>query len=194
MKLNQETKDKIYSEYNSFKESMYANKTLEQRQALDQFFTPPELTIPMIEKFDCDSLEDKTILDPCCGSGNLLAACLIAGADPKNLFGNDFDADMVKICKKRLNKICKELNKEPIPTYNIHEGDALRTDSLTEFNKKYEDKYAQDKLMKLENDSLKEEDLWNDLKDLSDELNDAYDEREENVKTAKDIERLCNSF
>ena len=160
MLLNQETKDKIYSEYNSFKENLYAGKSLEERKELDQFFTPPELTIAMIEKFDCDSLEDKRILDPCCGSGNLLAACLIAGATPRKIFGNDFDATMVKVCKKRLNSICRELNKEPVPTHNIHEGDAMRRDSLTEFNKAYEEIYAKDKDLKAKNDSMEKVELF----------------------------------
>lgn len=33
-----------------------------------------------------------------------------------------------------------------------------------------------------------------DLEDLSCDLNDKYDEKEEKVKTAKDVERLRNSF
>ena len=64
MTLTEEIKNKIVEEYESFKEHMYAGKSLEQRKTLDQFFTPPSLTIQMIEKFDCDTLAGKNILDP----------------------------------------------------------------------------------------------------------------------------------
>lgn len=158
MQLTDSTKEKIFSEYNQFREGLYAGKSLEQRREMDQFFTPPELTIQMIEKFDCDDLSDKKILDPCCGSGNLLAACIIAGANPKNIYGNEFDPDMVKACKKRLNNLCRSLNLETVPTYNIHEGDALRRDSLTEYNKAYEDRYHDDKARVL--NQGEEETLW----------------------------------
>ena len=50
MKLSKETKDLIRKEYNEFKESMYAGKSLQERQELDQFFTPPEISIRLIEE------------------------------------------------------------------------------------------------------------------------------------------------
>ena len=111
MTLTEEIKNKIVEEYESFKEHMYAGKSLEQRKTLDQFFTPPSLTIQMIEKFDCDTLVGKNILDPTSGSGNLLVACLIAGADPDKLYGNDYDNDMVILCRKRLKDVCSKMNK-----------------------------------------------------------------------------------
>ena len=39
-----------------------------------QFFTPPALTVKMLEKFNDLS---GTILDPACGSGGLLAAAIM---------------------------------------------------------------------------------------------------------------------
>lgn len=144
MLINQETKEAIFSEYNSFKEKLYAGKSLEERQELDQFFTPPEITIPMIEKFDCESLEGKTILDPTCGSGNLLAACLIAGADADKVFGNDYDDKMVKLCRKRLKSICEQLNKEGFEHYQIHRGNALQKRCLTEFSQTYQSNYKEE--------------------------------------------------
>ena len=50
MKLSKETKQLIRKEYEDFKESMYAGKSLEERQELDQFFTPPEVSIKLIEE------------------------------------------------------------------------------------------------------------------------------------------------
>lgn len=121
MIIPEETKQKIKDEYNSFKNIQYAGKTLEERRELDAFFTPPELTIKMIEKFE--SIENKTILDPTCGTGNLLAACIIAGANPEMVYGNEFDPNFVKLCQERLSKL-------GVPSYHIHQGDALKKECL----------------------------------------------------------------
>lgn len=121
MTISEETKQKIKDEYNSFKDIQYAGKTLEERRELDAFFTPPELTIKMIEKFE--SIENKTILDPTCGTGNLLAACIIAGANPEMVYGNEFDPSFVKLCQERLGKL-------GVPYYHIHQGDALKKECL----------------------------------------------------------------
>ena len=51
MKLSKDIKDKINNEYTSWKENMYAGKTVEERQAMGQFFTPPEISIRMLENF-----------------------------------------------------------------------------------------------------------------------------------------------
>lgn len=121
MIISEEIKQKIKDEYNSFKDIQYAGKTLEERRELDAFFTPPELTIKMIEKFE--SIENKTILDPTCGTGNLLAACIIAGANPEMIYGNEFDPSFVKLCQERLGKL-------GVPSYHIHQGDALKKECL----------------------------------------------------------------
>lgn len=146
MKLTEEIKQTIIEEYNTFKARMYAGKSKEERKNLDQFFTPPELTIPMIEMLPYDSLENKKILDPCCGSGNLLVACMIAGAKPCNLFGNDYDESMVKLCRKRLYNAQKMLFDRIVYQHleqHIHWGNALQALCLTEFNDKYEENYVQ---------------------------------------------------
>lgn len=122
MKLTKKQKEQIKTEYHNWFESAYGNKSLEERRELDAFFTPPELTIQMIERFE--SIENKTILDPTCGTGNLLAACVIAGADPKKVFGNELDEEFTNLCKKRLSKL-------GVPEENIHQGDALKDDCLT---------------------------------------------------------------
>ena len=84
MTLSEEAKQKIKDEYKEWEEHQYAGKSKSERQEMGQFFTPPELTIQMIEKFE--DLEG-TILDPTCGCGGLLVACILAGADPKKIYG-----------------------------------------------------------------------------------------------------------
>ena len=138
MKLSKEVKALIRKEYEEFKESMYANKSLEERQELDQFFTPPEVSIKLIEELSDLS---GNVLDPTSGSGNLLAAALIAGADPQRVFGNDYDAAMVKLCRERLNKVCDILGKPHIQDWQIHQGNALQARCLIEFGEEYDTNY-----------------------------------------------------
>ena len=135
MKLSKEVKALIRKEYEEFKESMYAKKSLEERQELDQFFTPPEISIKLIEELSDLS---GNVLDPTSGSGNLLAAALIAGADSQRVFGNEYDATMVKLCRERLNKVCDMLGKPHIQDWQIHQGNALIPDCLTEFSPEYD--------------------------------------------------------
>ena len=143
MKLSKETKDLIIQEYNGFKDQMYAGKTKEERDELAQFFTPPEISIRLIEAYNVKSLAGKIIRDPTSGSGNLLAACLIAGADSDKVFGNDYDPTMVKVCRNRLNNVCDMLGKPHIRDWQVHRGDARDPFCLTEFGPDYKEALEQ---------------------------------------------------
>ena len=149
MILTQEVKDLITKEFEEFKAQMYAGKTKEERQKLGQFFTPAAISIQMIERFHCDSLAGKKILDPACGSGNLLAACLLAGADSDKVFGNELDKTMLDTCRKRLNRICVQLGKPKIPFHHLHQGDATDKKALTVFSSAYKPKEEQTKAEQL---------------------------------------------
>lgn len=132
MKLTEETKQKIINEYNDWFESQYSNKSMAERKELGAFFTPPDLTIQMIEKFSCESLENQTILDPTLGAGGLIAGCIIAGANPKTCYGNELDSDILTIARKRLSKL-------GVPVNNLHQGDATETRCISKslFNDNY---------------------------------------------------------
>ena len=116
MKLNAETKAKIQAEYDAWQSKQYAGKDKKTRQANAQYFTPPPLTIKMIEKFD--TIKDKDILDPTVGAGGLLAACILAGADPKRCYGIELDPEVLEIARKRLGNL-------GVPSSNLILGDAL---------------------------------------------------------------------
>lgn len=126
MLLTDKQKQDIIEEFNEWKDKMYADKTLQERQDYGQFFTPPELTIQMLEKFD--NL-DGTILDPSMGAANLLAAAIMAGADPKLVYGIELDSEILKIGVDRLSAL-------GVPSENIHLGNALNEDCY-HFEKDY---------------------------------------------------------
>ena len=142
MILSEEQKEKIrLLDTDEFKKDQYKGLDEVTRKELGQFYTPAEVCIKMIEKFDCDTLKDKTILDPTCGSGNLLIACLLAGADSNKVFGNDYDRRAVKLCKERLKRTCEILGIPNVPDVNIHQGNALQRRCITEFDQTYLNNY-----------------------------------------------------
>ena len=116
MKLTQEQKNAIESEFKQWTELQYAGKDKKARQKLGQFFTPPALTIKMLEKFD--TVKDKDILDPACGAGGLLVACILVGADPHRVFGIELDPAILKVCRRRMLKY-------GVPPWHLKEGNAL---------------------------------------------------------------------
>ena len=119
MKLTDSQINAIKEEYTQWKDKMYADNSLSRRKDFGQFFTPPELSIKMLEKFEDTN---GTILDPCCGSGNLLAAAIKTGFDPKNVYGIEIDDSIIRIALDRLIPL-------GVPDTNIHLGDALDPNS-----------------------------------------------------------------
>lgn len=113
--ISDDIKAKIQAEYDSWKDKLWADRTKEERQKLGQFATPPQLTIKMLEKFD--SL-DSSVLDPCLGAGNLIAAAIIAGADPSKCYGIELDPVVHKVAQLRLAKL-------GVPPWHVKQGDAL---------------------------------------------------------------------
>ena len=123
MRLSDDIKVKIQAEFNQWKDSQYIGQDIKQRQARGAFYTPPQLSIQMLEKY-----EDLTgtFLDPTAGAGGLLAAAVIAGADPKKCYGIELDRDTLLLCRERLAKL-------GVPRSSIHQGDAL-VDNSYEFD------------------------------------------------------------
>lgn len=153
MKLQETTKTLIECEYNRFKDYMYANSPKETRDKLGQFFTPAALTILLLECYDTESFGNKTILDPTSGSGNLLAAAIIAGVPPSKVFGNELDPLMVRTCRNRIRSIPDRLvdldsdvaeslrqKLRSFEDWQIHRGDATDSFCLTYFGPDYKQK------------------------------------------------------
>jgi SAM-dependent methyltransferase len=145
MTLTEEVKNKIIEILDSqeFKSDLYEGLSEKKREELGQVYTPGKVCIQMLESFSCDSLISKTILDPACGSGNLLIACLIAGADSNKIYGNEIDPVAVKLCRKRVNRACDLLDKPKINDWQIHRGDATDSFCLKYFSADYKQKLEQ---------------------------------------------------
>ena len=120
MRLSDDIKARIQTEYDAWFESQYAGKDKAERQKLAQFFTPPVLSIRMLEKFE--SIANKDILDPALGAGGLISAAIIAGADPKRCYGIELDPEILAIAKKRLIPM-------GVPEKNLKLGNALESKS-----------------------------------------------------------------
>lgn len=120
MVVSEESRKKIEEEYKCWEAVQYSGKDKKERQKLGQFFTPPVLSIKMLEKFD--SVMDKDILDPTVGAGGLLAAAILAGADPSRCYGIELDETTLKFARKRLARL-------GVPPGNLVLGNALDPDS-----------------------------------------------------------------
>lgn len=151
MKLTEEIKEEIKRESEEYLNEIksgtdqYGGLTKEERDELGAFYTPPVLCIQMLEMYDCTLQEfaTKTILDPTCGSGNLIMAALIAGISvskdyPKNVFGNELSLKPLELCRKRFTHYCethglKEYDRN-FWRIHLHQGNALNPDCLLDKN------------------------------------------------------------
>ncbi len=147
MKLSEEIKEEIKRESEEYLNEIksgtdqYGGLTKEERDELGAFYTPAPLCIQMLEMYDCtlEEFATKTILDPTCGSGNLIMAALIAGISvnknyPENVFGNELSLKPLELCRKRFTHYCethglKEYDKG-FWNYHLHLGNALNADCL----------------------------------------------------------------
>ena len=67
------------------------------------YYTPRYIVEDMMK--DVVDVEDKTFLDPCCGSGNFIIEAIKKGISPENVYGFDVDENAVEITKKRIKEI-----------------------------------------------------------------------------------------
>lgn len=151
MKLTKSIKEEIKRESEEYLNEIksgtdqYGGLTKEERDELGAFYTPWELCVSMLEMYDCtlEEFATKTILDPTCGSGNLIMAALIAGISidrkyPEKVFGNELSLKPLELCRKRFTHYCethglKEYDRN-FWRIHLHQGNTLNSDCL---NKDY---------------------------------------------------------
>lgn len=111
MGLSEDQIKAIKDEYNKWKANEYAGNDKASRKKMDQYYTPPELTIKMLSNYG--KLDGKRILDPTAGAGHLLAAAIMAGADPNLIYANEPDSNI------RNNVLIPRLTGLGVPLRNI---------------------------------------------------------------------------
>ena len=65
------------------------------------YYTPIAIVEDLLS---AQNVENKTFLDPCCGSGNFIMRAIELGFKPENIYGIDIDPLAVKITKERIKK------------------------------------------------------------------------------------------
>lgn len=115
MQLTEDLKTKIKNEYIAWKESLLKSEssTNNNSKQIDDY---PEIVFKALETFDLN--KHKKVFDTCLGEGNLIAAKIIAGADPKKCYGIEIDPEIIKLAKQRLSKL-------GVPEENIRLGNLL---------------------------------------------------------------------
>ncbi|MDR2526781.1 MAG: N-6 DNA methylase [Rickettsiales bacterium] len=77
-------------------------KNINQKKSLGMYYTPPNVVKYVISHImETTNINDKIILDPCCGSGNFILNLGRRLSNPKNLFGQDID--LISIQLTRIN-------------------------------------------------------------------------------------------
>lgn len=89
--------DDISDEYEISLSDSYKNKE-------GIYYTPRYIVEDMMREIE--NVEDKTFLDPCCGSGNFIIEAIKRGFSPENVYGFDTDENAVVITKKRIRELC----------------------------------------------------------------------------------------
>ncbi|AEF83459.1 N-6 DNA Methylase family protein [Leadbettera azotonutricia ZAS-9] len=128
----------LYSEYEIINQNddilgaFYQSiQSISQKSTLGSYYTPSELlsgiNIP----------KNKTILDPCCGSGGILIRVLTKAHDPSKIFARDIDEIALKICF--INLVLFFDNKNILP--NILKQDIALVDSDNLFNQKLKEDF-----------------------------------------------------
>jgi len=99
-------------------------QSVSQKSNIGSYYTPKELLreikIP----------PNKTILDPCCGSGNILLNILTPDHNPEKIFAQDIDETALKICFINLVLLFK--NKDI--AVNISKGDITEKSNDNQFD------------------------------------------------------------
>ncbi|WP_406616074.1 TaqI-like C-terminal specificity domain-containing protein [Mycoplasmopsis hyopharyngis] len=126
-------KNSLFKTNNDFIGLLYMTlKSLRNRKENGVYYTPTKIVQIMINKIVKQGIENKTIVDICCGSGNFLLSALKNGFDYNNIFGIDIDLVSVKIARFNI-----ALNSPLAPFANII-NNIKCTDSLKYNEQKFD--------------------------------------------------------
>lgn len=89
--------ESISKEYESALSDSYRNKE-------GIYYTPQYIVEDMMK--DVKDVENKTFLDPCCGTGNFIIEAIKKGFSADSVYGYDTDENAIKITRKRIKELC----------------------------------------------------------------------------------------
>lgn len=120
---------------NNWNSNNYAKNTLKDRKDLGQFFTPPILCAKMLAKLskvkevyldeegnikeENSKITGEPLFDPTAGCGNLLAAGIAIGWDPKWVYANELDPKIYEVLVEGLTRLS-------VPKDHIRLGDIFK--------------------------------------------------------------------
>lgn len=87
-----------WSEYEATLSEAYRN-----REGI--YYTPESIVEEMLAMIEDPDIASKTLLDPCCGSGNFIIGAIKRGIPPQNIYGYDIDPNGVEITKRRIEEL-----------------------------------------------------------------------------------------
>ncbi len=69
------------------------------------YYTPLEIVEDMLSRVTCHNFAGRSLLDPCCGSGNFLIKAIEMGVAPQDIYVYDIDPMAVEITKQRIETL-----------------------------------------------------------------------------------------
>ncbi|MBQ8836406.1 MAG: N-6 DNA methylase [Clostridia bacterium] len=109
-------------------------RNLSQRKQTGAYYTPAKIVNMLIDGLNnCLDFEDKTICDPCCGTGNFLIGLLENGVSPNALYGQDIDEISIFITRINMFLLNNNFSKEQLDSHFIC-GNTLQSTFPTTFS------------------------------------------------------------
>lgn len=109
-------------------------RNLSNRKILGAYYTPTFVVDNLIDELVCAvNLNNKKIIDPCCGTGNFLIALEKVGVNTENVFGQDIDELSVQITRINVALNYQHCNVKTLYT-NFIVGDSLQSNFKNKFD------------------------------------------------------------
>ena len=90
-------------------------RDLSHRKQTGAYYTPAKTVNTLIGNLQkCVDLENKTVCDPCCGTGNFLIGLIGNGAKTANLYGQDIDEISILVARINMFLLDNDITKEQL--------------------------------------------------------------------------------
>lgn len=98
---------------------------INRRKVTGAYYTPQETVNKLIDSLKlCFDFKNKSVCDPCCGTGNFLIGLIKSGVKVSNIYGQDIDEISILIARINMFLLDTNLTKEHLYTHFVC-GDTL---------------------------------------------------------------------